>query len=130
MVARKLKLKFFNPKHLKNHDKPINDLKKPPKKKTQPETKNQPGFKFVFSWTLKVKKKTPNMNFHNQMKYFDTNIIHFSSLNRCQRHVFLFIAGIWQPLFLSPFLIRGQKITKINFCTKLKLKKYWGTQII
>jgi hypothetical protein len=123
MVARKLKLKFFNPKHLKNHDKPINDLKKPPKKNS---TRNQKSTRvqICFFMNFKGKKKTSNMNSHNQMKYFDTNIIHFSSLNRCQRHVFLFTAGIRQPLSLSPFLIRDQKITKINFCTKLKLKKY------
>jgi hypothetical protein len=50
VVIGKLKLDFFNSKHLKNHDKSINDLKKPSKKKqTQPKTKNQPEFKFVFS---------------------------------------------------------------------------------
>ena len=76
MVARKLKLKFFNPKHLKNHDKPINDLKKPPKK-------NSTRVQICFFMNFKGKKKTSNMNSHNQMKHFDTNIIHFSSLNRC-----------------------------------------------
>jgi len=48
MVARKLKLKFFNPKHLKNHDKPISDLKKPPKKKLNPKPKINPGSNLFF----------------------------------------------------------------------------------
>jgi hypothetical protein len=40
LVTGKLKLNFFNPKHLKNHDKSINDLKKPPKKnKLNPKSK-------------------------------------------------------------------------------------------
>jgi len=34
-----------------------------------------------FSRTL---KKTRNINFHNQMKLFDTNIDYFDGLNWCQ----------------------------------------------
>jgi len=52
-----------------------------PKNQNQPETKNQPEFRYVFSQTLKVKKKTHNMNSPHQMKLFDTNIVHFGGLN-------------------------------------------------
>jgi hypothetical protein len=53
-------------KNLKNHDKPIHNLKKknqktPPKNINEPETKNQPEIIFAFSRTLKVRKAT-NMN--------------------------------------------------------------------
>ena len=55
---------FFQPifypkkliKHCMNHDKPIYDLKKPPKNQNQPESKNQPELRYVFSQILKVKK--------------------------------------------------------------------------
>jgi hypothetical protein len=39
----------FYPKHPRNHDKPIHDLKKPPKNQTQSQTKNQLELRFVFS---------------------------------------------------------------------------------
>jgi hypothetical protein len=87
---RKIKTTYFDPKHLKNHDKFIYSLKKaeiPSQKPKSTRTKNQPELIFIFSWTLKV-KKTPNMNFSLQKKPFDTNIVCFSGLNWCQRHVF------------------------------------------
>ena len=43
--------------------------------------------------------KTPNMKSSHQMELFDTNIVHFGSLNRCQRHFSLSTIGI-RPLSL------------------------------
>jgi hypothetical protein len=58
-----------NPKHLS-------------KNQTQPEIKNQPKVRFVFSQNFKI-KKTPNINSMHQMEQFDTKIFHFNGLNRC-----------------------------------------------
>ena len=44
--------------------------------------------------------KTSNMKSSHQMELFDTNIVHFGSLNRCQRHFSLSTIGIRQPLSL------------------------------
>ena len=66
----------------------------------QYETKNQTERKYVFSWTLKVKKKTSNMNSPHQMELFDTNIDCFSGINQCQRYFSLSTAGIQRPLSL------------------------------
>jgi hypothetical protein len=62
VVAKKLGLEFFyqkicfsihfDPKHLRNHDKPIQGLKKPknhPKKQNKSEIKNQIKLIYVFS---------------------------------------------------------------------------------
>jgi len=59
---------FFYPKHPRNHDKPIHDLKKPPKNQTQSQTKNQLELRFVFSWTFKIQKHliwTPRIKWNN-----------------------------------------------------------------
>jgi len=40
-------------------------------------------------------KKAPNINSSHQMEPFDTNIVRFGDLNRCQRHFSLSTAGIW-----------------------------------
>jgi hypothetical protein len=53
------------------------------------------------------------MNFPQQMEPFDTNIIYFIDLNRCQRHFSLFLTGIRRHLF--PLSTKNKKITKINF---------------
>jgi hypothetical protein len=66
-------------------------------------------------------KKTPNMNFPNQMKLFDTNIV--GCLNQRQQHFSLSITGIRQPLSLL-FQSGTKKIIKKNFYIKIKLKKY------
>jgi len=47
------------------------------KKKIHPKNRDQPELIFVFSVTLKVKKKTPNMKSPHQKKQFDINIIFF-----------------------------------------------------
>jgi len=44
---------IFNQKHLKNYDKPINDIKRPKKHQNQPKTKNHTEFKSVFLKNLK-----------------------------------------------------------------------------
>jgi hypothetical protein len=36
----------------------------------------------------KQKSTRAKMNFSHQMEQFDSNIVHFGGLNRCQRHVF------------------------------------------
>jgi hypothetical protein len=56
------------------------------------------------------------------MKHFDTNIIHFSSLNRCQRHVYLFIAGIRQSLYFL-FLNQRPNNNKNKLLYQNKIKK-------
>jgi len=38
------------------------------------------------------------MNSSHQTEEFDTNLVHFGGLNRCQRHVSLSTVGIWQPI--------------------------------
>jgi hypothetical protein len=43
-----------------------------PKNQNEPDTKNQLELKYIFSQTLKVKKKY-NMNFPHQIESFDTN---------------------------------------------------------
>jgi len=67
--------------------------------------------------------KIPNINSPHQMKQFDTNIVYFNRLNWCQQHISLSSAGLQQSLSVT--LNKRQKITKTNFCTKIKLKKYW-----
>jgi hypothetical protein len=48
------------------------------------KTKNQPEFRYVFSWILKVKKNTwyngIKLNFPNQIELFDTKIIYFNGI--------------------------------------------------
>jgi hypothetical protein len=34
------------------------------------------------------------MNLSHQIEQFDSNIVHFGGLNRCQRHVFFFTARV------------------------------------
>jgi hypothetical protein len=68
--------------------------------KNRPKNQNQPKLKSFFFMNFKG-KKTPNMNFSRQIKVFDTNIIRFGSLYRCQLHVFLSTIGIRRPLSLS-----------------------------
>jgi hypothetical protein len=87
-------------------------------------TRNQKSTRvqICFFMNFKGKKKTLNMNSHNQMKHFDTNIIHFSSLNRCQRHVSLFTAGIRQPLSFS-FLNQGPKNNENKLLYQTKIEK-------
>jgi hypothetical protein len=84
----------FNPKHLRNRDKSIFDLKKPSQKPKSTQAQ-------IFFFMNFKGKKTPNMNFPRQMKVFDTNIIRFGSLYQCQLHVSLSTIGIRQPLSLS-----------------------------
>ena len=84
----------FNPKYLKNRDKSIYDLKKPSQKPKSTQAQ-------IFFFMNFKGKKTPNMNFSCQIKVFDTNIIRFGSLYRCQLHVFLSTIGIRRPLSLS-----------------------------
>jgi hypothetical protein len=57
------------------------------------------------------------------MEQFDRNIFLFGSLNRFQQHASLSIAEIRQSLSLSS-LNQEPKSKKINFYTKMKLKKY------
>ena len=49
--------------------------------KNHSKNRNQPELEFIFSQTLKVKKKTPKMNSPHQMKSLDTNIVRFGGLN-------------------------------------------------
>jgi hypothetical protein len=63
------------------------------------------------------------------MKLFDTGIICFGGLNWCQQHFSLSNTNIQQPLSLLSQL-GTKKLTKKNFCTKIKLKKYRGTEIV
>jgi hypothetical protein len=99
MVTGNLGLKFFlfknllwletSIKHCKNRVKSICDLKKP----------NSTWVCICFFTSFKD-KKTSNMNSPHQMKQFDTNIVCFDDLNRCQRYFSLFITEIRGPLSL------------------------------
>jgi hypothetical protein len=62
------------------------------------------------------------------MKQFDTIIIHFGGLNRCQWHIFLLLS---ESGYLSLLFQPGiKKITKIKIYTKIELEKYQGIKII
>ena len=107
-------------KNFKNHDKPIHDLKKlkhHPKNKINSKPKINSNSDMFFT-NFKVKKAF-NMNCLYQKKSFDTNN-HFDSLNWCQRHVYLSTTRIRDLSSLNQRL----KNKKINFCTKIKFKKY------
>jgi hypothetical protein len=62
------------------------------------------------------------------MEQFDTIIVYFGGLNRCQWHVSLSTTGIW--LSLSPLLTKDKKMIKIKFCTKIELEKYQWIKIV
>ena len=106
-MARKSESKFvlpknrfsthFNPKHLKNHDKPIHGLQKIiPKTEINPKPKiNHSSYMFFMNFKG---KKTTNMNSLNKKKLFDTNTVRFDSLNRCQRHVSLYLQDLTTSL--------------------------------
>ena len=75
----------FQSKTPKNHDKLIHGIGK----KTTPKTKinQKPKFKlssYMSFQGLSRQKKTLNINSHNQLEPFDTNIDCFSSLDRYQ----------------------------------------------
>jgi len=68
-----IKKSIFDLKHLRNHDKLINGLKK--QKKKSPKKPNS---------SRNQKSTRAKMNFSHQIEQFDSNIVHFGGLNRCQ----------------------------------------------
>jgi hypothetical protein len=76
-------------KQCRNCDKFIYCLKKPKKPSknwSQPEFQNHRA-QICFFTNFKG-TKTSNMNFSNQMESFDTNIVYFGGINRCQWYFF------------------------------------------
>jgi len=69
--------------------------KKPKSTRIQKSTQAQ-----IYFFTNFKGGKTPNINSFYQMKPFDTNIIHFDGLNRCQRYFSFSTVGIHWPLSL------------------------------
>jgi hypothetical protein len=105
MVSGKSRFKFFLPQNLffnpiltQNILEIVINLYMTSKNRSK--NQNQPKLKSFFFMNFKG-KKTPNMNFPRQMKLFDTNIICFGSLYRCQLHVSLSTIGIQLSLSLS-----------------------------
>ena len=118
MMAKKSGFKFFYPKnsfsiyfwpktpikHCRNRDKSIYNLKKPIKPPQKPKsTKIKKSTRVHICFFMNFKdKKILIMNSFHQMKRFDTNIIRFGGLNRCQWHFSLSTNKIrWSLSLLS-----------------------------